>query len=46
MDTNLMIGITVVFALVGVAVSRDLMRRMRSKSQLVPVRVRRDAGRR
>lgn len=46
MDTNLMIGIAVVVALVGVAASRDLLRRMRSAPQLVPVRVRRDVPRR
>ncbi|MGH8779431.1 hypothetical protein [Paraburkholderia sp.] len=51
MDTNLMIGVAVMLALIGVAASRDLLRRLRGTPQLVPVRVRRDmpsrdAGRR
>ncbi|WP_165614414.1 hypothetical protein [Paraburkholderia ginsengiterrae] len=40
MDTNLMIGLAVMFGLIGVAASRDLLRRLREQQpQLVPVKV-------
>jgi hypothetical protein len=40
MDTHLMIGLAVMFGLIGVAASRDLLRRMRQQQpQLVPVEV-------
>ena len=40
MDTHLMIGLAVMFGLIGVAASRDLLRRMREQqSRLVPVEV-------
>jgi hypothetical protein len=40
MDTHLMIGVAVMFGLIGVAASRDLLRRMREQQpQLVPVKV-------
>jgi hypothetical protein len=42
MDTNLMIGLAVMFGLIGVAASRDLLRRLREQQpQLVPVKVER-----
>ncbi len=42
MDTNLMIGLAVMFGLIGVAASRDLLRRLRDQQpQLVPVKVER-----
>jgi len=40
MDTNLMIGVAVIFGLIGVAATRDLLRRMRSQQRLVPIKVR------
>ncbi|MGF6666031.1 hypothetical protein QF000_007699 [Paraburkholderia atlantica] len=48
MDTHLMIGLAVMFGLIGVAASRDLLRRMRvQQPRLVPVEVEsRDAPRR
>jgi hypothetical protein len=40
MDTHLMIGVAVMFGLIGIAASRDLLRRLREQQpQLVPVRV-------
>ncbi|MBB5456730.1 hypothetical protein OKW38_004956 [Paraburkholderia sp. MM5496-R1] len=40
MDTHLMIGLAVMFGLIGVAASRDLLRRMREQQpRLVPVEV-------
>jgi len=40
MDTHLMIGLAVMIGLIGVAASRDLLRRMREQQpQLVPVEV-------
>ncbi|MCC8405178.1 hypothetical protein LJ655_25435 [Paraburkholderia sp. MMS20-SJTN17] len=40
MDTHLMIGMAVMFGLIGAAASRDLLRRLREQQpQLVPVKV-------
>lgn len=40
MDTHLMIGVAVMFGLIGIAASRDLLRRMREQQpQLVPVEI-------
>ncbi|SMG13108.1 hypothetical protein [Paraburkholderia susongensis] len=40
MDTHLMIGVAVMLGLIGVAASRELLRRMRiQQPQLVPVKV-------
>ncbi|WP_186307997.1 hypothetical protein [Paraburkholderia sp. BCC1884] len=40
MDTHLMIGVAVMFGLIGIAASRDLLRRLREQQpQLVPVKV-------
>ncbi|MEM5293460.1 hypothetical protein VSR82_03820 [Burkholderia sp. JPY481] len=40
MDTHLMIGLAVMFGLIGVAASRDLLRRIRvQQPRLVPVEV-------
>ncbi|WP_167334018.1 hypothetical protein [Paraburkholderia dilworthii] len=46
MDTHLMIGVAVMFGLIGIAASRDLLRRLREQQpQLAPVKVERpDAG--
>ncbi|WP_198021367.1 hypothetical protein [Burkholderia sp. WSM2232] len=46
MDTHLMIGVAVMFGLIGIAASRDLLRRLREQQpQLAPVKVeRREAG--
>jgi hypothetical protein len=42
MDTHLMIGVAVMFGLIGIAASRDLLRRLREQQpQLVPVKVER-----
>jgi hypothetical protein len=42
MDTHLMIGLAVMFGLIGIAASRDLLRRLREQQpQLVPVKVER-----
>jgi hypothetical protein len=42
MDTHLMIGVAVMFGLIGVAASRDLLRRLREQQpQLVPIKVER-----
>jgi hypothetical protein len=39
MDTNLlMIGVAVMLGLIGVAASRDLLRRLRPQPRLVPIR--------
>ncbi len=46
MDTNLlMIGVAVMLGLIGVAASRDLLRRLRPQPRLVPIRVERPARR-
>ncbi|MGT2470461.1 hypothetical protein [Paraburkholderia terrae] len=40
MDTNLlMIGVAVMLGLIGIAASRDLLRRLRPQPRLVPIRV-------
>ncbi|ACD17173.1 MULTISPECIES: hypothetical protein [Paraburkholderia] len=42
MDTHLMIGVAVMFGLIAIAASRDLLRRLRDQQpQLVPVKVER-----
>jgi hypothetical protein len=42
MDTHLMIGVAVMFGLIAIAASRDLLRRLREQQpQLVPVKVER-----
>jgi len=42
MDTHLMIGVAVMFGLIGIAASRDLLRRLREQQpQLVPIKVER-----
>lgn len=42
MDTNLMIGLAVMFGLIGIAASRDLLRRLREQQpQLVPIEIER-----
>ncbi|WP_198039213.1 hypothetical protein [Paraburkholderia sp. SOS3] len=38
MDTHLMIGVAVIFGLIAVAASRDLLRRMRPQPRLVPAK--------
>jgi hypothetical protein len=38
MDTHLMIGVAVIFGLIGVAASRDVLRRLRPQPQPVPVK--------
>ncbi len=40
MDTNLLIGVAVMVALIGIAASRELLRRTRSQAALLPVRTR------
>jgi hypothetical protein len=46
MDTHLlMIGVAVMVGLIGVAASRDLLRRMRPQPRLIPVRIERPARR-
>jgi hypothetical protein len=42
MDTHLLIGVAVMLGLIGIAGSRDLLRRFRVQPQAVPIR----AGRR
>jgi hypothetical protein len=45
MDMHLLIGVAVMLGLIGVAASRDLLRRLRPAPRLVPIRVeRRDAA--
>jgi hypothetical protein len=45
MDTHLLIGVAVMLGLIGLAASRDLLRRMRPQPQLVPIRAeRRDSA--
>lgn len=46
MDTHLMIGVAVMLGLIGIAASRDLLRRLKAQQpQLVPIRAeRRDAA--
>lgn len=40
MDTHLMIGVAVMLGLIGIAASRDLLRRLREQQpQLVPIKV-------
>jgi hypothetical protein len=42
MDTHLMIGVAVMLGLIGIAASRDLLRRLRDQqAQLVPIKVER-----
>ncbi|KAE8760557.1 MULTISPECIES: hypothetical protein [Paraburkholderia] len=42
MDTHLMIGVAVMLGLIGIAASRDLLRRLRDQQpQLVPIKVER-----
>lgn len=42
MDTHLMIGVAVMLGLIGIAASRDLLRRLRDQQpQLVPINVER-----
>jgi hypothetical protein len=42
MDTHLlMIGVAVMLGLIGIAASRDLLRRLRPQPRLVPVRIER-----
>jgi hypothetical protein len=42
MDTHLMIGIAVMLGLIGIAASRDLLRRVREQQpRLVPVKIER-----
>ena len=42
MDTHLMIGVAVMLGLIGIAASRDLLRRLRDQQpQPVPVKVER-----
>ncbi|CAB4048877.1 hypothetical protein [Paraburkholderia phenoliruptrix] len=42
MDTHLMIGVAVMFGLIGIAASRDLLRRVREQQpQLAPIKVER-----
>jgi hypothetical protein len=46
MNTHLLIGVAVMVGLIGIAGSRDLLRRFRAQPQLVPIRAeRRDAAR-
>ncbi|HYS65793.1 MAG TPA: hypothetical protein VEN30_18550 [Paraburkholderia sp.] len=45
MDTHLMIGLAVMLGLIGIAASRDLLRRLREQQpQLVPIKVERPAA--
>jgi hypothetical protein len=39
MDTHLLVGVAVMLGLIGIAASRELLRSLRTQSQLVPVRV-------
>lgn len=40
MDTHLMIGLAVMMGLIGIAASRDLMRRLRAQEpKLVPIKI-------
>ncbi|WP_207005313.1 hypothetical protein [Trinickia mobilis] len=41
MDTHLLIGVAVMFGLIGIAASRDLLRRLKPVPQLMLVPVRR-----
>ncbi|CAH2906997.1 MAG: FIG00452912: hypothetical protein [uncultured Paraburkholderia sp.] len=42
MDTHLMTGVAVMFGLIGIAASRDLLRRLREQQpQLAPIKVER-----
>lgn len=43
MPTHMLIGVAVMFGLIGIAASRDLLRRLKAETQLTPVRVRRVA---
>ncbi|WP_181969828.1 hypothetical protein [Paraburkholderia sp. DHOC27] len=45
MDTHLLIGVAVMLGLIGIAGSRELLRRFKAQPQLVPIRAeRRDAA--
>jgi hypothetical protein len=42
MDTHLMIGLAVMMGLIGIAASRDLLRRLRAQQpQLIPIKIER-----
>jgi hypothetical protein len=43
MNTHLLIGVAVMFGLIGIAASRDLLRRLKSEPRLAPVPLRRAA---
>ncbi|CAN7406302.1 hypothetical protein ACOCG7_24290 [Paraburkholderia sp. DD10] len=46
MDTHLMIGVAVMLGLIGIAASRDLLRRLREQQpQLVPIKIARPDAR-
>jgi hypothetical protein len=45
MDTHLMIGVAVMLGLIGIAASREMLRRARPQPRLVPVRVERPVRR-
>jgi hypothetical protein len=46
MDTHLMIGVAVMLGLIGIAASRDVLRRLRDQQpQLVPIKVERPDSR-
>jgi hypothetical protein len=46
MDTHLIIGVAVMFGLIGIAASRDLLRRLREQQpQLVPIKIERSGSR-
>lgn len=42
MDTHLTIGVAIMLGLIGIAASRDLLRRLRPQPRLAPVRRSRD----
>jgi hypothetical protein len=39
MDTHLLIGVAVMFGLIGIAASRDVLRRLKPEPRLVPAPV-------
>jgi hypothetical protein len=41
MDTHLLVGVAVMFGLIAIAASRDLLRSLRPQPQLVPIRINR-----
>jgi hypothetical protein len=43
MDTHLLVGVAVMFGLIAIAASRDLVRSLRPQPQLVPIRIDRPA---